>query len=341
MKLLLKLLFIGLGLMLLWLVVREVDLSELGAHLGTLGAGIVLVFAVHMIAFGIDTVSWQVVLSKVPFRFSSLWELWKLRMVGSSYNQIVPVVGFGGEPLKVVLLKRVMGIGYREGTASVIAFETVNLLALAGFAAIAYAIAVAGDFLPEKFGGAISAGLGLFVSAMIGFFLFQRFRVASLLLGIVHRGWLRTRLEKALAGIRDVENWLVVFYTKERRRFAIAFALSIVHIVVGVLEIYVAAALLGHPIGFWSCWAIVGLIEVVKAGTFFIPIRLGAQEVAMVFVVGAFTGNPALGFSLAVVRRIRELFMILWGIAIGWRYAFQRRAADSDDAAAGVRSMSR
>ncbi|MCZ6860834.1 MAG: lysylphosphatidylglycerol synthase transmembrane domain-containing protein [Alphaproteobacteria bacterium] len=325
MKFIPKLLLVCLGLVLLWLVVRDLDLSEVGAQLRTLGAGIVLVLAINTLAYSIDTVSWHVMLAKVPFRFSGFWELWKIRMIGSSYNQTVPVVGIGGEPLKVVLLKRSLGIGYRDSAASLIVFQTTKLLSLVAVAIGGYVVALALVGLPSSLSRVAPIGVGVFTAVVAAFFLFQRFRIASVIVKLFHRGWLRTRLVKALSGIREVEDLVVRFYTTEHARFATAFTLTTVHVMLGAFEVYTTAWLLGHPMDFWSSWVVVALVEVVKVGTFFIPISLGAQDGAMVLVVGAITGNPTLGLSLAVVRRIREFFMILWGFAIGWRYTFQRR----------------
>lgn len=338
MKLLPKLALLGLGLTLLWLVVREFDLSEVAVQLRALGAGIVLVLAINTLAYSIDTVSWQVTLPQVPLRLSGYWELWKIRMIGSSYNQTVPVVGIGGEPLKVILLKRSLGIGYRDSAASLIVFQTIKLLSLAAVAGGGYVVALALIGLPSSLRQVAPIGVGVFAAVAITFFLFQRFRLASVIVKLCRIGWLRTRLVRALSGVSEVEDRIVRFYMMERARFATAFVLTTVHVILGAFEIYTTARLLGHPMSFWSAGVVVALVEVVKVGTFFIPISLGAQEGAMVLVVGAVTGNPTLGLSLAVVRRIRELFMIVWGFAIGWHYSFQRRrlaAARSGDTPTG------
>jgi glycosyltransferase 2 family protein len=258
-------------------------------------------------------------------RLSGFWELWKIRMIGSSYNQTVPAGGIGGEPIKIILLKRSLGVGYRDGAASLIVFQTVKLLSLVAVAIGGYGVALALVGLPSTLARVAPIGIGVFTAVVAAFFLFQRFRMASVIVKLFHRGWLRTRLEKALSGIREVEDRAVRFYSDAHARFAAAFALTTVHVMLGAFEVYITAWLLGHPMDFWSSWVVVALVEVVKVGTFFIPISLGAQEGATVLVVGAITGNPTLGLSLAVVRRIREFLMIFWGFAIGWRYTFQRR----------------
>ena len=50
--------------------------------------------------------------------------------------------------------------------------------------------------------------------------------------------------------------------------------------------------------------------------------NLGASEVGFVVLVGALTGQPALGLAAALMRRARELLWIVAGVALGWRLSF-------------------
>ena len=73
-------------------------------------------------------------------------------------------------------------------------------------------------------------------------------------------------------------------------------------------------------------------------GTFFIPANIGAQEGGLQVVAAGLTGDPNAGLALAVVRRIRDLVFILWGLALAWRDGITPRtveAAEDADAGAG------
>lgn len=325
MKLALRLVFFAIGLVLVWRLLNAADLKEVGTRLKEMGAGIALIIGINLIAVSIDALNWNVILRNTLFGLKGFWELWKIRMVGSSYNQLIPAIGIGGEPIKAVLLKRYMGIGYREGSASMVAFETVNLLALLAFSLIAYVSCGLANSALMTLGWILPAGLLSFSVAIVGFFVFQRYCVASILLSIIYRGWWRQKIENLVAGIKFVETWLVEFYTMHSLSFSLSLILSNLSIVLGGVEIYVASILLGGPIDFWTCLALVAFIEIVKAGTFFVPARLGTQDAAIVLVVALVTGDAAIGLSLATVRRIRELTMMFWGLAIGWRYSLRAR----------------
>jgi hypothetical protein len=55
--------------------------------------------------------------------------------------------------------------------------------------------------------------------------------------------------------------------------------------------------LLGHPITFTDAWIIEAMAQLVRAGTFFIPSSIGAQEATFTVVCSAITGTPSLGIG--------------------------------------------
>ncbi len=52
-------------------------------------------------------------------------------------------------------------------------------------------------------------------------------------------------------------------------------------------------------------------VQLVRAGTFFIPVRFGANEIGLVLIVETLVGLPSLGLAAALIRRGRELLWII------------------------------
>ena len=119
-----------------------------------------------------------------------------------------------------------------------------------------------------------------------------------------------------LDGIEDVDDRLVHFYTNERARFVVALILSFLNWVLGVAEIYFTMQFIGHPISFWDAWIIEAVAQMVRSALFFIPGAIGAQEGAMVLIGTAITGSPTLGLATALIRRLREVIWIAWGLLV-------------------------
>ena len=80
----------------------------------------------------------------------------------------------------------------------------------------------------------------------------------------------------------------------------------------------VNAKVVGRPIPMVEAWWAEAAVELSRAATFFIPAGIGAQEAALVLVLGHITGQPSLGLAVAVIRRFREVVWIAWGFVIAW-----------------------
>ena len=144
-------------------------------------------------------------------------------------------------------------------------------------------------------------------------------------------GWLSSKpfarsLERALHYIQDVDEHLRSFYTQDWRRLAAAFGFAALGWSIGIVEIYVAMWFLERPVTIWEAWIIEATTQLVRAGTFFIPASLGAQDGALMLVTSAMTGQPHTGIALAVVRRLRELIWLLSCALMGWIVMAKRRS---------------
>ena len=313
----LKALYVLIGVVLLVLVLSEIDLAEVWRRASGIGWGMAVVLALYLAAFVIDTFTWQMALVSIPLNASWLYRFWKVRMVGEVFNSVMPAAGMGGEPVKAVLLKRYYGVDYGQGAVSLILSKTINMIALVVFLAIGFAIMLGSVALSANH--KLIAGLGLvaFVVATSLLFAVQRLRATSFAGTWISRWRFARRVEAGLHHIRDMDERLVGFYTRHRGRFAGAVALAFINWLMGIGEIYYTMIFLGHPLTLAEAWIIESVAQLVRAGTFFIPASIGAQEGAFLLLYAALTGSPALGIAVALVRRMREILWIGWGVALG------------------------
>ena len=323
----LKPIYLLIGLALLGYVLGQTDLAEVWAYSREIGWGMAVVLAIFFVAFVVDSLSWQLTFLTLGFGGSWGYRLWKVRMVGEAFNMATPLASMGGEPVKTVLLKKHYGIGYRQAVASLVLARTTNVIALVAFLAGGFLLMLDSPRLSA--GYKTSAGLGLvaFAIGIVLFFLIQRLKVSSLMGRWVLRGRLSARLERLLHHVHDMEERLIHFYTGRRRRFGAALGLALVNWLLGTAELYATLWFLGNPVTVAEAWIIEAVAQLVRTATFFIPASIGAQEGAFLVICGAITGQPALGLAVALVRRCREIVWILWGLALGWRYALTPKVA--------------
>jgi putative membrane protein len=328
----LKALYLLIGVGLLAFVVTRADLDEVWSRVVLVGVwGITAIVAIYFVAFLIDSFTWQMALVRLPLNATWLYRTFKVRMVGEVFNNVMPMAGMGGEPVKAELLKRHYGINYREGTASIILGRTINMISQGAFLAIGFVIVWLSP-LPASFKSVAGVGLVAFVAATAVFFGAQRLRLTSLTGTWLSRWRVARRLEDVLHHIRDLDERLVRFYTRHGGRLSGAVVLAFLNWVAGVFEVYVTMIFLGHPVTFADAWVIESVAQLVRAGAFFIPAAIGAQEGAFLVVCTVITGSPALGVAVSLVRRFREIIWLLWGALLGALYSMKPVAVNAPPA---------
>ena len=313
----LKFLYLAFGAALLFVVVTQIDVGEVLRLTFQIGWGMAIILGLHCLSFLADVFAWQLTLPGVPLDRRWLWRLWKARMIGETFNTVIPAAGLGGEPLKAVLLNQHYGIDYRESIASLILSQTIIVIALVIFLAGGFIFMLRAPEVPLSLDIIAGVGLAGIILAIALIVALQHFRLISIL-GARLKGWrVGQRIEAVLHHVRDVEERLFVFYAHYRARFAAALVFSFIPWLIGVPEIYYAAAFIGHPISFVDAWIIEAAVQMVRAGLSVVPMGIGAQEGIFLGIVSLLTGSPPLGAALALVRRGRELVWILWGAAVG------------------------
>jgi len=321
-----RLLFLALGLGLFGLVLAQADLDAVAVHVGRLGwIGALAIPAVSLLPFLADTWSWQILFTPPRQGWGWFADLWKIRMVGGAINKLAPVAGLAGEPVKAVMLKRIYGLPYREGIASLLVAKTANLIALIVFLAIGMALAFAGDGLPRGYRLAAAAGFAVLAFSIGVVFAVQRFRISSALGVWFSRRWPGRSIGHILDHLHEMDDRLVRAYTGDRARFLVATLLMFLYWVLGVAELYLIFWFMGHPVSVVEASAITATLELVRAGTFFIPANIGAEEATLALMVTSITGEAGLGLAVAFVRRYRELLWIGLGVLIAWRMTGRSR----------------
>ncbi len=331
-----RIVYLLIGLALFALALHHVDLNEVGQELARLGPwGALAIVLVFQGVFLADTASWQFTIPQPRFGLGPFYRIWRARMVGEAFNRIVPAGTLGGEPVKAVMLKRYEGIGYQEGGASVILQRSMQLIGMLVFCAVGLVIMYIEDTLPRSYQLAAVIGWGVLCLCCAGFIAVQCGGGASRSVRFLAQRLLARKADGPLTMIQSIEGHLRHFYFREPRLFAGALGATFVAWTLNAVEIKLMMHLLGEPIGWAEAWMLTALVELLAAGLFVIPAGLGAVEVGFVVLVEAMTGQASLGLAVALLRRGREIFWIAWGLAIGWVYPPELRAAAAERAGAG------
>ena len=122
--------------------------------------------------------------------------------------------------------------------------------------------------------------------------------------------WLKTREAKLLA----LDEAFSRFYAQDKAGFAYAFLFFFLGWAVESVEVYLILYFLSQPIDMMTAFALAALTVFVKGGTAFIPASLGGQEAGTLVLLVAFGYAEGVGIAFAIVRRLREIFWIAFGL---------------------------
>ena len=287
-------------------------LDAVGHAIASVGWGILLVVMVRAVTVSVAGAGWWLLFpSKVRPQFGACL---LLRFVREAVNVLLPVAQVGGDMVGARLLT-----GYAVPGALAAASVIVDILIQAAaqflFAALGLLTLMA---LGADHALARSAAIGLAVAALLlaGFYLAQRRGGQRVLQSIVNR-LAGDREWRVLGTIDAVYQNLTMIYAA-RSNF---IASSVVHMagwVVGVAEVSIVFAFMGHPVSIGEALVIESLLHAVRGAAFAIPGALGAQEGALVVLCAAFGIPPEQAIALSLVKRAADVVLGVPGL-LGWQ----------------------
>ncbi len=316
------------GLGIFAFILYQTNLSEVWRHVTRLGwLGLAVVLGVSCVWFVVDTINWNLTLRSTRLNLRWFCRLWPIHVAGEAINHVTPLASLGGEPMKAMLINQRYGIGYREGTTSLVLLHIVNVCAEIPFLLLGIALALATGVLPASVEIMMATGGVLIVVLVVVLWLVQHYRFVSRMGRWLSRAWFGVAALRVVRHIRAIESRLMEFYLGRPRRFFAACGLQFCNWSMGAVEIYLVLHFLGAPIPFVYAMVIESVVVLVRTALFFIPSNIGAQEGTFLVVCGAITGSPELGVAVALIRRFRELFWISIGLLIGWGFSLKPRLA--------------
>lgn len=304
--------FAGIAVMVALLVVQGLD--QILGLLADVGLGLLLMPLIWMPSQFFYAWSWQLLFA--PGRAPGFWRCLWATFMARAVNNLLPVAQVGGEIVKAraVVLRGTPGV---DAAASAMVDKTVQALAMFPWALTGIAL-LALLALGEDLIGYLLAGLGLVALGVGAFIAVQRaglFRLFHALSSKVIRNEFWRDLQ---ASAEAVDREVRAMYGR-RLRFGCALLVKLLGLVVQVGEVWLAARLLGQPIGWVEAALVKSLVMIASDLAFIVPNAYGVQEGAYV-MAGALVGLDA-PFMLAVslATRVRELLIDLPGLLL-WQH---------------------
>ena len=292
-------------LILFW-ALRSVSLGDAFAALGRISfAALVSIVAVNLAALVLFTMRWWIILRALEHPIPLLSAaLYRLAAFGFSY--FTPGPQFGGEPIQVLLAEKRAGLSRSVAVTSLLLDRLLELTVNFAF------LAAAALFLLRR-GEALFVGV-LFAAPAAYLFALSRGRRPLTYLFDRLRG---SRVPNAHDLLSSSESEAGRFCNRRPRALALALAASLASWFVVLFEYWLVAHSLGMLLEFEQ--VVLGVTAARIAYLLFLPAAVGVLEAGQLTAVAAMGFAPALGISLSLVVRARDVVLGTFGVAVGMK----------------------
>lgn len=283
-------------------ILRSFGLKEVTAVLSKAGLPSLAVFLFYPLMTFWDVAAWKMVFVPEVSRRLDTFQLFLIRLVGEALNNITPFVDIGGEPLKVHFLVRRQGVSVGQAVSATVIAKTSMLVSEAFFMFTGFLVSFWALALPSKSRFKLSWVLLVVSTVFFGFLWLQQ----------------QGRFQKLSADIQH-------FYNTHGKRFWAAVSLNWIGWVAGGVETYFFCWMVGLPISIWEGIMLEALTQLVRMGTFYIPMNLGVQEASMAVFVQQMGFSPVEGVAISLLKRFRQLAWTAVGFAVWTFFQYEER----------------
>ena len=311
------------------LLIRQ-GASQVGAAFATAGWAIIAVVVYHFVVpVFLDAVAWWVLFprsDRLPLR-----KLFWMRWVGESVSTLVPSAAVGGDIVRA-RLAAINGVPLPISAGSVLVDITLGVFTQAGFTMLGLALLV--DATGQKsFVRPTLVGTLLGILAVAGFYFAQRLGMFRFLGLIVARLANSPEWQPLVQSGETLDRAIRGLYAR-RRGVAMCCAWTIISLLGGSGEIWIALHALGLPATLVNALILQSMALMIRSAAFAVPGGLGVQEGGYL-VVGNLLGIPGdAAFALSLIARMRELALGIPGLVV-WQMIEGRRLLRARSAGAG------
>ncbi|MSO93833.1 MAG: hypothetical protein EXQ86_10595 [Rhodospirillales bacterium] len=308
--------YIGLivGLAVLTALIAWQGIREVGGILVDSGWPILFVPMIWLPTVFLAARAWQ--LTFRPDHAPRYGHVFYAQWMGRAVNTLLPVATIGGEVVKTRMVI-LWGADPLQASASAVVDKTVQVVGviLWGVTGI---LVLSWLALDDTLVAAAAGGLAILGAAAAGFFVVQNAGMFGFMARSAHKITQADYFGRLIEGAGEIDQVIRDLY-RRRARMAASTIWRLLALALQTGEVWLAAVLLGHPIGLLEAVMLKSLSSTLSDVAFVVPNSYGVQEGAYI-VLGSLVGiGPDVALALSLATRFRELLFDVPGLVF-WQY---------------------
>jgi hypothetical protein len=331
-----SIIFAALGVMLFAYFIKRAGVEQILEGMKRLGAGFLLVFIISCVRVCVRSLAWTRC-CEAPHQLKFM-DAAKARVMGDALGNLVPLgTVIVSEPSKAVLVRdRVPLIAALSSLAIENLFYSLSvaLFIFCGTAALLLAFPLP---KPLRY-GSIGALIAVAIIIPTAFIIIRKqWKFASGALEYLYgRGVWRNFLDQKRERVRNVEDRIYGFYSRNRSRFLSIMLLEACFHLAGILEAYVVLHFISVGIAptLFKAFVLESVNRVITVVFKFMPFRAGVGEGSTEWTASLLGFSKGIGTTLEIVRKARDLCWTAVGFLLLLRRGLSARAVSAETARA-------
>jgi uncharacterized membrane protein YbhN (UPF0104 family) len=250
--------------------------------------------------------------TKIPF-----WDVLKITISGYAINYITPFVALGGEPFRIMQLRK--WLTANKAASSVLLYYIMHVFSHVIFWMVSIALIL--FFL--------NPGTVVWISCLVTFaifyfavyWMFKKYKKGLLMITFgslarlpLIKKKVKRFVEKRESNLREIDQHIIELFDNRKPTFYSSLFFEFIGRVVGCVEIYFIALALDVNISLVDSFIISAGSSLFANIIFFTPMQLGAREGGFVLALRSIGLASSVGIFISLATRIRELVWILIGL---------------------------
>ncbi|MET4139278.1 lysylphosphatidylglycerol synthase transmembrane domain-containing protein [Pedobacter sp. UYP1] len=316
-----KVIFMALGIVTLGFMIYKLGFHEILGNIEKTGGWFIPIIGSWLVIYGLNALAFRQIIEEPALPESNLpfSTVLRLTITGYAINYVTPFVALGGEPYRIMELKKFMGI--HKATSSVLLYGMMHVFSHIVFWVLSILLILA--VLPLESTMVIGCVVGFILGILIILWFLsiykKGFTVSTFLLlqklPFVKK-FATNFLKDKSESLHEVDDQIRMLYEQRKSRFLMALLYEILARVVTCAEIYFTAVAIGLDMTVSQALIISSASSLFANIIFFFPMQLGVREGGLALALRS-VGLPAeTGIFIGIIMRIREIVWIIFGFIL-------------------------
>ncbi|MBQ9311944.1 MAG: flippase-like domain-containing protein [Bacteroidales bacterium] len=319
------------GIILIVVMINNLGWSELLFYIKKVGWWIIPIIATRLLMYPLNTCSWRELTfyNKQEKKVSWL-RMFRLTISGYAINYITPVMALGGEPYRIVAMKK--DIGTKRATSSVLTYAMMHILShfvfwIIGFVCLFFFFMYSGLELTSFRRSILVFGCIFIVICVVAIIFMIRAYKNGIVVGFFNilkkipiiKTFVKKKLTEEFNNtIIEIDSQFKELFNEHRASFSRSLFYETLSRIMSVTEIMIIM------------WAVngvfcIGMVESIIISTitslianliFIFPMQVGIREGSLSAALACIGFNSKLGVFVGMITRISELAWIIIGMGM-------------------------